>query len=82
LNFHTRIKQPSIKNFQLVAATADPQPTQQHGHRPQLLLQFGKVSCDTYVLDFSPSALTTLQAFALALSNFERKYSSLFSDDD
>jgi hypothetical protein len=35
---------------------------------------FGKVSNEYFALDFDPRVLTCVQAFALALSAFERKY--------
>jgi hypothetical protein len=36
-------------------------------------MQFGKVDANVFVLDFDPTALSALQAFAIALSTFESK---------
>ena len=37
------------------------------------LLQFGKVDTYTYIMDYNPSEITALQAFAISLSTFETK---------
>ena len=42
------------------------------GAPPPLL--FGKISEDVFVMDFDPRALSCVQAFALSLSSFGRKY--------
>jgi len=61
LHLGNRIQCPSVKNFVL----------DDHGKTPML---FGKVSNEYFALDFDPRVLTCVQAFALALSAFERKY--------
>ena len=35
--------------------------------------QFGKVDGDHYILDFQPSVISAVQAFAVALSTFDTK---------
>lgn len=62
LNFHNRVKQASVKNFQLV-----------HPDDPDyLILQFGRVSEDVFTMDFQ-YPMCMLQAFAIALSSFDNK---------
>lgn len=46
LNFRGRVKQASVKNFQLVRG-GDP--------AERVVLQFGKVERDTYICDFNPT---------------------------
>jgi hypothetical protein len=36
-------------------------------------MQFGKVSKDTFILDFNPTKISPVQAFSVALSSFESK---------
>jgi hypothetical protein len=62
LNFRGRVKLASVKNFQLVHA-GDP--------AARVVLQFGRVGRDAFVLDFDPTALSAVQAFAAALTTFE-----------
>jgi hypothetical protein len=62
LNFRGRVKLASVKNFQLVRA-GDP--------AARVVLQFGRVGHDAFVLDFDPTALSAVQAFAAALTTFE-----------
>lgn len=64
LDFGGRVRFPSVKNFQLVAA-----PLAEEG---VVLMQFGKHGPDTFILDFNPTALSTLQAFGVALTAFGR----------
>eukprot|EP00597_Dinobryon_sp_UTEXLB2267_P008763 CAMPEP_0170096592 /NCGR_PEP_ID=MMETSP0019_2-20121128/28691_1 /TAXON_ID=98059 /ORGANISM="Dinobryon sp., Strain UTEXLB2267" /LENGTH=593 /DNA_ID=CAMNT_0010318639 /DNA_START=132 /DNA_END=1913 /DNA_ORIENTATION=+ len=59
LNFHGRVNQPSVKNFQLVRC--DDVDT--------IFCQFGKVDDDIFHLDFK-APLNAFQAFALALCQF------------
>ena len=40
---------------------------------PQVVMQFGKVCPDTYILDYNPTITTALQAFSIALSTFDGK---------
>ncbi|KAL7873708.1 hypothetical protein AOLI_G00127790 [Acnodon oligacanthus] len=60
LDFNGRVKQSSVKNCQL-ACTANPD---------QMVLQFGRVDEDCFVLDFS-FPLCALQAFAISLTCFD-----------
>jgi hypothetical protein len=60
LNFHGRVKLPSVKNYQLV-----PQ-----GDISDVWTQFGKVTEDEFHLDFK-GKMTPLLAFAAAVSQFD-----------
>ena len=62
LNFHGRVTQASVKNFQLVHS-ADVN---------YIVLQFGRISEDTFTLDYS-FPISAVQAFAVALSSFDSK---------
>ncbi|XP_053769563.1 tubby-related protein 1 [Desmodus rotundus] len=62
LNFHGRVTQASVKNFQIVHAD-DPD---------YIVLQFGRVAEDAFTLDYR-YPLCALQAFAIALSSFDGK---------
>jgi hypothetical protein len=64
LNFRGRVKLASVKNFQLVLADDGD---------ARVVMQFGKVDKDAFVLDFNPRALSAVQAFAVALSTFDGK---------
>jgi hypothetical protein len=59
-----------------VAAQQLPQqgPTGAAKKKPVPLLVFGKCKEDVFALDFDPRTMSCIQAFALALSSFERKY--------
>lgn len=62
LNFHGRVTQASVKNFQLI-----------HDSDPDyIVMQFGRTSEDVFTLDFR-YPLCSLQAFAIALSSFDGK---------
>ncbi|XP_037372838.1 tubby-related protein 2 [Talpa occidentalis] len=62
LNFHGRVTRASVKNFQIM-----------HPDDPNsLVLQFGRVSSDSFTMDFS-FPLCPLQAFAICLSSFDGK---------
>lgn len=62
LNFHGRVTQASVKNFQLV-----------HDSDPDyIVMQFGRTSEDIFTMDFR-YPLCALQAFAIALSSFDGK---------
>jgi len=87
LNFHGRVKEASVKNYQLVAtdpvlaatlvASAEP-PARSARQRPSrtaraVAMQFGKVDEHLFVLDFNPTFMSALQAFCVALTNFDCK---------
>jgi hypothetical protein len=38
-----------------------------------VLLQFGKVDANTYIMDFNPTIVSAAQAFAVSLSTFDTK---------
>lgn len=62
LNFHGRVTQASVKNFQLVHAADE----------DYIVLQFGRISDDLFTLDYN-FPLSALQAFCIALSSFDSK---------
>ncbi|XP_078719945.1 tubby-related protein 3-like [Lampetra fluviatilis] len=62
LNFHGRVTQASVKNFQIV-----------HDDDPEyIVMQFGRVAEDVFTMDYS-YPMCALQAFAVALSSFDGK---------
>uniref|UniRef100_A0A3P9QG03 TUB like protein 3 n=1 Tax=Poecilia reticulata TaxID=8081 RepID=A0A3P9QG03_POERE len=62
LNFHGRVTQASVKNFQIV-----------HDNDPDyIIMQFGRVAEDIFTLDYS-YPMSALQAFAIGLSSFDNK---------
>uniref|UniRef100_A0A8C5K542 TUB like protein 2 n=1 Tax=Jaculus jaculus TaxID=51337 RepID=A0A8C5K542_JACJA len=62
LDFHGRVTQASVKNFQITSRN-DPN---------YLVLQFGRVAPNTFTMDFR-YPLCPLQAFAICLSSLDRK---------
>jgi tubby-related protein 1 len=62
LNFHGRVTQASVKNFQVIHNT-DPD---------YIIMQFGRVGEDVFTLDFR-YPMCALQAFGIALSSFDGK---------
>ena len=62
LNFHGRVTQASVKNFQLVHSADE----------DYIVLQFGRISDDLFTLDYR-FPLSALQAFSIALSSFDSK---------
>ncbi|XP_075694944.1 tubby protein-like [Rhinoderma darwinii] len=62
LNFHGRVTQASVKNFQIINAD-----DQEH-----IVMQFGRVAEDVFTMDFS-YPLSALQAFSICLSSFDSK---------
>ncbi|XP_064391617.1 tubby-related protein 3-like [Halichondria panicea] len=62
LNFHGRVTQASVKNFQLVHSS----------HEDYVVMQFGRISEDTFTLDYS-FPMCALQAFSIVLSSFDSK---------
>ena len=64
LNFRGRVKLASVKNFQLV---------REGDAEERVVMQFGKVDQDAFILDFNPTAMSAVQAFGMALSTFDGK---------
>eukprot|EP00727_Mastigamoeba_balamuthi_P008536 m51a1_g4304 putative tubby protein homolog isoform x3 (665) ;mRNA; f:20121-22687 len=62
LNFHQRVKLPSVKNFQVVHPD----------NVEEILMQFGRVTEFVFSLDFK-YPLSLLQAFGIALTSFDNK---------
>ncbi|CAH0386766.1 unnamed protein product [Bemisia tabaci] len=62
LNFHGRVTQASVKNFQIV----------HDSDVDYIIMQFGRVSEDVFTMDYR-YPLCALQAFAIALSSFDGK---------
>ncbi|XP_052087679.1 tubby-related protein 3-like isoform X7 [Mytilus californianus] len=62
LNFHGRVTQASVKNFQIV-----------HDNDVEyIVMQFGRVAEDVFTMDFN-YPLCALQAFGIAISSFDSK---------
>ncbi|KAI8441005.1 hypothetical protein MSG28_009281 [Choristoneura fumiferana] len=62
LNFHGRVTQASVKNFQIV-----------HDSEPDyVVMQFGRISEDIFTMDYR-YPLCALQAFGIALSSFDNE---------
>uniref|UniRef100_A0A1A7Z4R8 Tubby-like protein n=3 Tax=Iconisemion striatum TaxID=60296 RepID=A0A1A7Z4R8_9TELE len=62
LNFHGRVTQASVKNFQIV-----------HDNDPDyIVMQFGRIAEDVFTLDYN-YPMCALQAFAIGLSSFDSK---------
>jgi len=62
LNFHGRVTQASVKNFQIV-----------HEKEPDyIVMQFGRVEDDVFTMDYR-YPLCAIQAFSIALSSFDNK---------
>jgi tubby-related protein 1 len=62
LNFHGRVTQASIKNFQIVHSNDE----------DYIIMQFGRIAEDVFTMDYS-YPLCALQAFGIALSSFDGK---------
>ncbi|KAL5108139.1 hypothetical protein TcWFU_008927 [Taenia crassiceps] len=62
LNFHGRVTQASVKNFQLI----------DNSDESTILMQFGRVSSDIFTMDYT-YPLTALQAFGIAVSSLAGK---------
>ena len=58
------MKLASVKNFQLV---------KEGDEDAKVTMQFGKVDKDAFILDFNPTTLSAIQAFAIALTTFDSK---------
>ncbi|KAG7244320.1 hypothetical protein INR49_004020 [Caranx melampygus] len=66
LNFHGRVTQASVKNFQII-----------HDNDPDyIVMQFGRVAEDVFTMDYN-YPMCALQAFAIALSSFDSKLACL-----
>ncbi|KAJ1131690.1 hypothetical protein NDU88_010024 [Pleurodeles waltl] len=62
LNFHGRVTQASVKNFQII-----------HVENPEyIIMQFGRVAEDVFTMDYS-YPLCAMQAFSICLSSFDGK---------
>lgn len=62
LNFHGRVTQASVKNFQIV----------HDNDVDYIVMQFGRVAEDVFTMDFR-YPMCAMQAFAIALSSFDSK---------
>ncbi|XP_014663096.1 PREDICTED: tubby-related protein 3-like isoform X3 [Priapulus caudatus] len=62
LNFHGRVTQASVKNFQIV----------HDNDVDYIVMQFGRVAEDVFTMDFN-YPMCGLQAFSIALSSFDSK---------
>ncbi|XP_027900017.1 tubby-related protein 3 isoform X1 [Xiphophorus couchianus] len=62
LNFHGRVTQASVKNFQIV----------HDNDSDYIIMQFGRVAEDIFTLDYN-YPMCALQAFAIGLSSFDNK---------
>ncbi|XP_067286673.1 tubby protein homolog [Pseudorasbora parva] len=62
LNFHGRVTQASVKNFQIVHPD----------NEDYIVMQFGRVAEDVFSMDYS-FPMCALQAFAITLSSFDGK---------
>ncbi|XP_044254468.1 protein king tubby isoform X2 [Tribolium madens] len=62
LNFHGRVTQASVKNFQIV----------HDSDVEYVVMQFGRVAEDVFTMDYR-YPMCALQAFAIALSSFDSK---------
>ncbi|CAN8300548.1 unnamed protein product [Cochlearia groenlandica] len=74
LNFHGRVTVASVKNFQLVATTAEGAAMGMSPETPseRIILQFGKVGKDMFTMDYG-YPISAFQAFAICLSSFETR---------
>ncbi|KAK4475919.1 hypothetical protein MN116_001162 [Schistosoma mekongi] len=62
LNFHGRVTQASVKNFQIVHRSDE----------DYILMQFGRIAEDIFTMDYM-YPMCALQAFGIALSSFDSK---------
>ncbi|KAI1889826.1 hypothetical protein AGOR_G00166920 [Albula goreensis] len=62
LNFHGRVTQASVKNFQII----------HDNDLDYIVMQFGRVAEDVFTMDYN-YPMCALQAFAIALSSFDSK---------
>ncbi|XP_044035581.1 tubby protein homolog isoform X2 [Siniperca chuatsi] len=66
LNFHGRVTQASVKNFQIIHPD----------NEDYIVMQFGRVAEDVFSMDYS-FPMCALQAFAITLSSFDSKLAYL-----
>lgn len=71
LNFNGRVKTASVKNFQLGLTHWSVDGHGTASRRPSM--QFGKLAPHEFALDFDPTVMTAMQAFAIALTAFDDK---------
>ncbi|MEQ2208529.1 hypothetical protein XENOCAPTIV_004982, partial [Xenoophorus captivus] len=69
LNFHGRVTQASVKNFQIVH---DNDRKYFYLNSDYIVMQFGRVAEDIFTLDYN-YPMCALQAFAIGLSSFDNK---------
>ncbi|XP_024659204.1 uncharacterized protein si:dkey-220f10.4 [Maylandia zebra] len=62
LNFHGRVTQASVKNFQIIHPD----------NEDYIVMQFGRIAEDVFSMDYS-FPMCALQAFAITLSSFDGK---------
>ncbi|XP_048473344.1 tubby protein homolog [Rhincodon typus] len=62
LNFHGRVTQASVKNFQIIHSNDS----------DYIIMQFGRVADDIFTMDYN-YPMCPIQAFAVALSSFDSK---------
>ncbi|VDN52723.1 unnamed protein product [Dracunculus medinensis] len=62
LNFHGRVTQASVKNFQII----------HDAHPDYIVMQFGRISDEIFTMDFR-YPLSPLQAFGIAMTSFHGK---------
>uniref|UniRef100_A0A3Q4GW16 Tubby-like protein n=1 Tax=Neolamprologus brichardi TaxID=32507 RepID=A0A3Q4GW16_NEOBR len=73
LNFHGRVTQASVKNFQIVHDNdRDIVLSSDVAESDYIVMQFGRVAEDVFTLDYN-YPMCALQAFAIGLSSFDSK---------
>lgn len=79
LNFHGRVTQASVKNFQLVHASDGKHNilsvnfNSLTSTEDYVVLQFGRIADDIFTLDYR-FPMCAVQAFGIALSSFDSKW--------
>ncbi len=85
LDFHDRVKEASIRNFQLIKGGVFSGSIYSINwivaHKERVLLQFGKVKKHEYIMDVQ-YPLSLLQAFGICLSVLDKKYASYWRQDN
>lgn len=62
LNFRGRVKLASVKNFQLMC---------RNDVTGRIVMQFGKVDTNCFIMDYNPTVISAVQAFGIALTSFD-----------